>query len=99
VSRDPHVNIAITVIFKGANRKRESAERCKLAEPGKGRDTGASRLTEKTDTRAAAFHQRCDFLPAATSAENCVDCPRGTESEVHFPFDFVVRCLAANRIC
>jgi len=42
---------------------------------------------------------RCDLRPAATSAANCFDWPRGTLSESHFPVALTVKCFAKKRIC
>ena len=42
--------------------------------------------------------QRWDFLPAATSAVNCEDWPRGMVSDCHLPVLAAVMCLAAKTI-
>ena len=43
--------------------------------------------------------QRCDFRPVTTSAEKCLDCPRGTLKDCHFPDEINVKCFAKNKIC
>src|SRR6267154_1707562 len=57
------------------------------------------RCSAQTILAQGRVSQRCDLRPAATSAVNCFDCPRGTLSDCHLPVEVKVKCLAKNRIC
>jgi hypothetical protein len=75
---------------------------CARIHTGKSRSMGDS-TTLRIDVFQTTPHYPRIYLsalfPAATSAVNCVDCPRGTLNDSHFFPAFVAKCFARNTIC